>query len=505
MSGTCLAKLDGARLGRLVVPLSAFAIYLLTLAPTVQGFDSAELTVGAYSLGFVHAPGYPLYMLLGHGFSRLPLGDVGMRLNLMSAVFAGLTVMVLMRLVERDSEHPLVTVSVVGLCATSPIFWSQAVRAEVYTLHLFLMVSVLALWRRARRSNRPAWHLAPFVLLGLAMGNHLTALLLWGALLICLIWEAPRVRWLTVAGTGLGVLTGCLLYLYFPLRSAANPAIDYIRPYFATDLSSPAGVWWLFSARMFHHAFYLQRDLDQVASELLRLGRLLWDSYLGVGGILGMWGWWQLGRQDPRWNRLLSLYFLGNLVGFALYHVVDKEIMFIPALAIWSVWVASGAAEASRWLAQRIKRYPAEELSAYVGGALLTLAVVGAAFNWQTVSLRGNRRVIDYGYELLRQVESSTLVVNHWVTASVLDYLKLVEGRRPDVTSYNLDFHNLALQERHVTLESAAAQTEWRAWLEQALSQRPLCFVEPLPEVPEHYRWEEGGICWKLTLASQHQ
>lgn len=505
MSRACLAKPYRARLSRLVVPLSAFAIYLLTLAPTVQGFDSAELTVGAYSLGFVHAPGYPLFMLLGHSFSRLPLGDVGLRLNLMSAVFAGLTVLVLMRLVEQDSDHPLVTVSVVGMCATSPIVWSQAVRAEVYTLHLFLMVSVLALWRRARRSNRPAWHLATFVVLGLAIGNHLTALILWGALLVCLIWETPRVRWLAVVGTGLGVLTGSLLYLYFPLRSAANPAIDYIRPYFGTDLSSPAGVWWLFSARMFHDAFYLRRGLDQVASELLRLGRLLWDSYLGVGGILGMWGWWELGRRDPRWNRLLSLYFLGNLAGFALYHVVDKEIMFIPVLAIWSVWVVCGAAEASRRLAQHVKRYSAEELSACLGGALLALAVVGAAVNWQTVSLRGNRRVIDYGYELLRQVEPSTLVVNHWVTASVLDYLKLVEGRRPDVTSYNLDFHSLALQERYVTLESAAAQKEWRAWLEQALSKRPLCFIEPLPEIPDHYRWEEGGICWKLTPASQHQ
>jgi hypothetical protein len=32
-----------------------------------------SLTVGAYALGFVLAPDYPLYILLGHGFSWLPL------------------------------------------------------------------------------------------------------------------------------------------------------------------------------------------------------------------------------------------------------------------------------------------------------------------------------------------------------------------------------------------------------------------------------------------------
>ena len=89
------SRLDGSHVGAVVCLLGASGLYLSTLAPTVQAFDSAELTVGAYTLGFVHAPGYPLYMVLGHLFGQIPIGDIGFRLNLMSAVFGVSTVLVL--------------------------------------------------------------------------------------------------------------------------------------------------------------------------------------------------------------------------------------------------------------------------------------------------------------------------------------------------------------------------------------------------------------------------
>src|SRR6185436_6410127 len=57
------------RLGFVLAALVPFLFYLRTAAPTVYGLDSAELTTGAYALGIVHAPGAPLYLLLGHVFT----------------------------------------------------------------------------------------------------------------------------------------------------------------------------------------------------------------------------------------------------------------------------------------------------------------------------------------------------------------------------------------------------------------------------------------------------
>ena len=67
MVPSCKADLCGT-IAAFVVP---FALYVFTMAPTVYGLDSAELTTGAYTLGIVHSPGAPTYMLLGHLFSKI--------------------------------------------------------------------------------------------------------------------------------------------------------------------------------------------------------------------------------------------------------------------------------------------------------------------------------------------------------------------------------------------------------------------------------------------------
>jgi hypothetical protein len=331
------------------------------------------------------------------------------------------------------------------------------------------------------------------------LANHTTTLLLWGALLILLVWETPRFRLLGLAGTGLGVAITALLYLYFPLRSAADPAIDYISAYFDADLGSLVGVWWLFSARMFQHAFFLGPDLGHVANEIYQFGVLLWEGFLGIGVVLGVWGWWRLRRRDCLWNRLLSVYFLLNVLFYAFYHVVDKGVMFIPAYVVWCIWLAVGVGELANWIAQQIPDLSTRSATTVAGGVLLLVAGLGLVLNWQSMSLRTNQKAYDFAVQLLEEVEPSTVVVNGWVTASVLDYLQLVDGRRPDVQSFNLDFYNLGLQERYGSLTSAPAQAAWAAWLKDQMQQRPLCFIEPLPAVPEPYRWTRRSLCWTLS------
>jgi hypothetical protein len=67
-----------------------FLLYFLTLAPTItwehDGYDGGDLTTAAYTLGIPHPTGYPTYMLVGHIFAQLPVGDVAYRLNLLSAL-----------------------------------------------------------------------------------------------------------------------------------------------------------------------------------------------------------------------------------------------------------------------------------------------------------------------------------------------------------------------------------------------------------------------------------
>src|SRR5215211_2971086 len=78
-----------------IVFLIALALYSLTLAPTVTLVDSGELIVAAREPGVAHPPGFPLYILLAHIASIVPIGNVAARVNFASAIFAAIAAGVL--------------------------------------------------------------------------------------------------------------------------------------------------------------------------------------------------------------------------------------------------------------------------------------------------------------------------------------------------------------------------------------------------------------------------
>ena len=67
--------------------LVALVVYSWTLAPTVTLTDSGELIVAAYGLGVAHPPGTPLWVMLAHLASLVPVVNVAERINFSSAVF----------------------------------------------------------------------------------------------------------------------------------------------------------------------------------------------------------------------------------------------------------------------------------------------------------------------------------------------------------------------------------------------------------------------------------
>src|SRR5215212_1654171 len=89
-----------------IAAVMVFALYLITLAPSVAMWDTGEYMAAVKVLGLPHPPGNPFFMLLGHAFASLPL-PVGYaaRINIMaalaSACSAGLWFLVTERVVSR--------------------------------------------------------------------------------------------------------------------------------------------------------------------------------------------------------------------------------------------------------------------------------------------------------------------------------------------------------------------------------------------------------------------
>src|SRR5262245_44498791 len=75
-----------------LVTLAAAVIYVGTAARDVVVGDTTELITAAVTLGVAHAPGYPLFTMLGHLASLIPLGPLPFRVNLTGALFDALAV-----------------------------------------------------------------------------------------------------------------------------------------------------------------------------------------------------------------------------------------------------------------------------------------------------------------------------------------------------------------------------------------------------------------------------
>src|SRR5512135_405422 len=181
-----------------LVFLCAFAVYLLTLAPTVTFWDSGELITASAVLGIPHQPGYPLFGVMGRLFSFIPIGNVAYRVSLLSAFSCALAVWVVYRVLialakDKDQEKSVQVGKgeragagrgAMGLIAIPSllalvlafvrVYWSQAVVAEVYALNaVFTALLVLVYVNAAQgRLASARFFMLSGLIAGLGVVNH---------------------------------------------------------------------------------------------------------------------------------------------------------------------------------------------------------------------------------------------------------------------------------------------------------------------------------------------
>lgn len=435
------------------------ALYLSTLAPTVlyfddpEMFDPAMLQAAAPVLGLAHPTGYPTYMMLANLFTHLPLGDEAYRVNLVSAVFGAVAVVMVylagLRLVHWAMPARAVPAAAGALAfGLTPIFWSQAVIAEVYTLNAAFIAAILyalLLWRD--RGGDRYLLLAAF-LMGLSLTHHLTsALLIPAALAFVFMEDRARLRRAGLWIKGAGVFAiGLIPYIYLPVRAAMQAPLN------EADPSNPERFLLLVSGG----SFLLKNVLDLAgatggggsggAAEGLwsqareALGRL---SPTGeyVGGqfpalllVIGVAGLVCLVVTDRPAAALLGIPFVGWTAHAVAYTVEDFYIFFIPSYLIFGLFIAAGAGLALRGAGSVAERLPAR------AGAVMIVcvcALVLAIPLARTSATYGSEdRSEDYfGGEILNTVAAKTepgaTVLHH---RSALWYMVLVEERRRDLT-----------------------------------------------------------------------
>jgi 4-amino-4-deoxy-L-arabinose transferase-like glycosyltransferase len=422
-----------------------FVLYLRTLAPTIYNLDSAELTTAAATGGLMRATGYPLYLTIGSLWSKIPIGDVGFRMNLFSAFCGALTILLADRILKRWKVGSLAALGALGLLATSPYFWGLSLIAEVYTLHTAIMAGlILALLRWGERPATGRMMLVGIVA-GVGLSHHMATVLLIPGSLFYLLVTAPR-RALAPRSVGagfLGLLVGLSFYLYLPLRYLAGPAFNYAGAYdsqlnfLGVNLTSLEGIFWLVSGRAFTSQMFAYQGLA-LWEQIKDFGILLTQAFFVFGITPGLLGLFVLFRRSWRQAAMLLLMFALSAGFYVDYAVIDKDTMFLPAFLVWGLWAGVGYQALFDWLKANLEEKRLQRWGLVVAqGGMICAVLLALAWNWRIADLSGDRSAREYGEEILKIAKPEALIFGWWDTVPVIQYLQLVEGQRPDVTAIN--------------------------------------------------------------------
>jgi hypothetical protein len=148
------------------------------LLPGLDLGDSASFQTAVGYLTLTPRQAYPLYYALGNVFAWIFPSEPAWAANLASAVYGAAAVAVCALIAARLAESRVAGAAAALFLAFSYTFWTQAVTAEVYTLHLLLTglcLMMLLRWAEQPTTARLATFYAVYAL---SFGNHLS-MILW--------------------------------------------------------------------------------------------------------------------------------------------------------------------------------------------------------------------------------------------------------------------------------------------------------------------------------------
>ena len=283
---------------------------------------------------------------------------------------------------------------------------------------------------------RPAtgarWLLAAAVVYGLALGNHALTLLLAPGIAVYVLLVSPRILWrqwrLVLACAAVLVLSAAAVYLYLPIRSAMDPALDYADP------ETWERFWYVVLGEQFQGSYgpvpALGDLLGGIWDELVRnLGGL---AILALAGaLLGL-------LRHPRLTVLALLWFGGTWLFAVGYPNAAIERYYLVPLLTASL--AVGLAADAIWDALRdLLRRSGHELAYRLATGALVLLLLGLAVGpaverRDAIDASGDswgRQILESTFEV---VEPGAVIISWWSFSTPLWYGQHVEGRRPDVT-----------------------------------------------------------------------
>jgi hypothetical protein len=339
-----MRRVHAARAAAVLAAIAAAALYSATRLPDFDFGDTASFQVMAGSPVITPRDAYPLYFAVGRLFTWMIPARPAAALNLASAV-EGAIACGLFVLVSVELTGALVASLAAGAAfATSYTFWSQNVIAEVYALHICLVLgTLLALLEWQRRPTLARLTLF-FTLYAVSFGNHLSMVLLLPAYAAFLLMAAPG-GWRSMLAPrivvlALGIAAAAALQYAWNLhtlwRSAQPPES------FAGALAS----FWFDVTKSDWRDTMVAQVPGGMAAERLRMYLFEVTQQFGpllpLASLVGVYALFR--RSRSRGVLIFGMYVVN--VAFALtYNVGDSHVFFLPSHLVLALLTAVGLAQ----------------------------------------------------------------------------------------------------------------------------------------------------------------
>ena len=419
----------------LLLPAAIFGVYLCTMTPVVYVGDSGEFTAAAFSLGIPHNSGYPLYSLIGKIFCMIPLGNVGFRMNLMSAFFSALTVFMVYDIIRRFTHNALCAVTAAGFLAFTPLFWSQTVSAEVYPLHVFfvaLMIRLLWQWESTRNFH---WLLMFVFVTGLSFGNHMQTVMLAPPVLYFIISGEKKAIFSLKHFAAISVcfILPLTLYLYLPIRTQAGAAIhwgdpDNVERFLAHVTATAHRGTYVFSAGPSQYLFRLMDALKVIGLQY------------GILTLLSIWGWLKLSLL--RWKVFFAGIILFDLVYTVFLNIISLEItaFTLPSAIVLAILLGVGLNDFYGWISRQEKI--GSNVRKGIAATFCIIPIVALWANFGFCDQSRNYTAYEHAVNIFRTADhGSTIFLDGDNNLFPVAYGRMVEGMGEGVTLY--DPHNI--------------------------------------------------------------
>jgi hypothetical protein len=496
-----------------IVATLAFVVYARSLLPGLDLGDTAAFQAAVlWPIPSVRQS-YPLYYTMAAPFvALLSPGDPARGLNLFSAVWGAVAVGLLAWVTTAIGRSVVGGAAAALLLAFSYTFWSQAIIAEVYTLHLAIIGAMLtALHAYSVHPTRA--RLATFCgVYALGFGNHLS-LILWFvpcAALILMAHPAPRQLFrpgVVLMAAGIA-LAGALQYV--PVVVSGWTEVD--AP--ASALERAATVWATVTMSEWRSAMVFGVHVSTLDERLAMWG---WDArqQFGAAGLaaalIGGAILWRLSRP---WAACLWLAYAGNTTFALTYNVGDPHVFFLPGHYLTALSAGVGVGMLDRAGQAWFGRVRAASLAVATTVAALAIghAIWRGWSTWPAAERSADRRASQLVAGLTRGLDGQrTVLVSglNWDQETALQYASRYLTTRlswtclddvlPHAPAFVADNHDIG---RDVVLDAtAAAAITARHHIEQPLlAEAPLAgsLIEAVARMPP-------GTPYVLTVLSPIQ